>query len=143
MSSQLQTEVYIKFFESLTPQTPKSVYEEIFESQATFEDPFQKVKGVEAIYAVFEHMYQTLVEPKFKVLESIGEGNIIYLRWDFSYKRDKNSQETSFMGVSRVLFSENGKVISHIDYWDAASNIYESIPVLGPILRLIKGKINA
>jgi predicted SnoaL-like aldol condensation-catalyzing enzyme len=143
MSTQNQKEVYIKFYETLTPYTPKQVYEDIFDTEAYFEDPFQKVNGVGAIYKVFEHMYENLVEPKFKVLEAIGDGDTVYLRWEFTYKRDQKSQEYQFVGVSRVLFNSEGKVTSHIDYWDAASNIYEKIPMLGSILRWIKGKINA
>lgn len=143
MSKYNHVEVYIKFFESLTPQTPKQLYEEIFDAHATFEDPFQKVMGIDPIYAVFEHMYENLIEPEFTVTESISENSISYLRWVFTYKRDKNSQTTSFFGVSRVEFNDEGKVLSHIDYWDAASNIYEGIPILGSILRWIKGKIRA
>jgi len=57
MSKHNHVAVYIKFFESLTPQTPKKFYEEIFDAHATFYDPFQKVTGIDSIYALFEHLY--------------------------------------------------------------------------------------
>jgi hypothetical protein len=35
----------------------------------------------------------------------------------------------------------DGKVSSHIDYYDAASNIYERLPVLRWLVRLIKKRV--
>ncbi len=53
---------------------------------------------------------------------------------------EKSSFE-SITGVSRVEFAENGKVISHIDYWDSSKNVFEKIPILRNILIFIKNKI--
>ena len=50
-------------------------------------------------------------------------------------------KKSRFEGVSRMQINEEGKVISHIDYWDAAENVYEKIPLLGAVLRFIKRKI--
>ena len=141
MSSSMAT--YTDFFSTLTPETPLSSYQEIFESDAIFEDPFQKVKGVENIYKVFQHMYQSLSDPKFDIIEIINKDNIMYLQWNFNFFRLGSSKPQHFMGVSRIEFNEKAKAISHIDYWDAASNVYEKVPILGTVLRFIKGKIRA
>jgi len=135
--------MYTDFFTTLTQDTPLTSYETIFESNATFEDPFQKVQGVENIYKVFQHMYEGLHDPKFDIVEIINQDNVLYLQWNFNFSRTERSKPQSFIGVSRVEFNEKAKAISHIDYWDAASNIYEKLPLLGSILRFIKGKIRA
>lgn len=40
-----------------------------------------------------------------------------------------------------MLFDDSGKVIEHIDYWDAGGQVYERLPLLGSILRQVRGSI--
>lgn len=143
MKSEIQkvAKEYALFFEHLKAGEPREKYESIFDTNAVFEDPFQKVQGLEAIVKVFEHMFATLDEPNFEVKEIICDENIAYMRWDFNFKRAHHLH--TFEGVSRVVFNEALKVTSHIDYWDAAAHVYEKIPFLGAVLRFIKRKIGA
>lgn len=128
-------EVYGSFFSSLTSDFSDEMFTQIFADNAYFRDPFQEVVGVESILTIFRHMYATLETPRFIVLDTIGNEHQGYLRWKFFYN------ETYFEGVSHVLFNTEGKVTSHIDYWDAGSNVYEKIPLLGTILRFIKKRL--
>ena len=134
---------YAEFYETLTKETPKEEYLKFFDENSYFEDPFQKVDGSEAIYKIFTDMYEKLYEPKFIVDEIIYSDNVAYIRWDFKYALSQKASQDFFTGVSRVTFSQNQKVSSHIDYWDAASHVYEKIPLLGGLLRLIKRKLHA
>lgn len=141
MNIRSSAQAYADFFESITANTPLEEYAKVFDEKITFEDPFQKVAGIEKVYAVFEHMYDTLYKPSFSVNEIVCENDCVYLRWDFSYQRSPKHKVESFTGVSRVQFGQDAKVISHIDYWDAAENIYEKIPLLGSLIRVIKRRI--
>lgn len=135
--------IYARFFENIDKTTPIEEYEKIFEKEVRFKDPFHDIKGLEKLYKIFEDMYIKLDNPSFKVTEIIEQNNIAYLKWDFhfSFKNDKKTE--SFEGVSRVEFNEENKVISHIDYWDSSSNLYEKIPILSFFMRFIKSKINS
>ncbi|PLY11461.1 MAG: hypothetical protein C0626_02545 [Arcobacter sp.] len=135
---------YALFFENLNINVTLEEYKEIFIEDVYFEDPFQKTNDIDSLINIFSHMYKTLEEPSFKITEAITKGNISYLRWTFRYKTSKNSKDfQSFIGVSRVEFTSKGKVSSHIDYWDSGVNIYEKIPLLKHIIKLIKNKIKA
>lgn len=134
---------YAEFYETLIKETPKEEYLLFFDEHSYFEDPFQKVHGIEAIHKIFTDMYEKLYEPKFIVDEVISSDNVAYIRWDFEYALSEKGSQEFFTGVSRVIFSEDEKVLSHIDYWDAASHVYEKIPLLGGLLRLIKRKLHA
>lgn len=130
-------ERYSAFFASLTSDFSDESFYAVFATDAIFEDPFQKVYGRQSIIGVFRHMYSTLKNPHFEILESMGNTKSGYIRWTFIYN------DEHFSGVSHVLFDSHEYVISHIDYWDAGSNVYEKIPLLGSLLRLIKSKIKA
>ena len=103
---------YGDFFETLTKESNLASYEAFFTKDSTFEDPFQKVQGLDSIYKVFQHMYATLYEPKFIVTETVESDSIAYLKWDFTFKLSKDAKEQSFEGVSRVEFRKDGKVFS-------------------------------
>jgi len=136
-------ERYAQFFSTLKSDFRDESFNNIFAHDALFEDPFQRVHGQEAIITVFRHMYETLYDPRFIIIESIGSEQSGYIRWEFIYSRSATHADESFEGVSHVVFDKNSFVVSHIDYWDAGSNVYEKIPLLGSILRLVKRKLRA
>ena len=143
MNIQQTARAYADFFESVSQATPIESYAKLFDSQVFFEDPFQKVSGVDKVYDIFQHMFKTLYAPHFIVNEIVCNEQCAYLHWTFSYQRSAQHQTERFTGISRVQFLETGKVLSHVDYWDAGENIYEKVPLLGSVLRLIKKKIKA
>ena len=143
MNMESTVKAYAYFFESISEETPLEAYRELFDEKVYFEDPFQKVTGVRKLYGIFQHMFKTLHNPHFRVDEIICDKRCAYLRWTFSYQRSSKHAVEKFTGVSRVQFLESGKVLSHVDYWDAAGNIYEKVPLLGSVLRLIKQRIKA
>lgn len=134
---------YAKFFQNLNAEMKKEEYADFFDDTSSFEDPFQKVHGLDAIFKVFVHMYKTLYEPNFFVEEIVAQESVAYIRWCFVYQRSQNAGINSFEGVSHIVFKADGKVYSHIDYWDAAQNVYEKVPLLGAILRFIKRRVRA
>lgn len=135
--------LYANFFETIDKNTSIEEYEKIFDKEVRFKDPFHDIKGVDKLYKIFDDMYIKLDNPTFKVSEIVEQNNIAYLKWDFHFSFKGSLQEESFEGVSRVEFNEQHKVISHIDYWDASSNLYEKIPILSFFMRFIKKKINS
>lgn len=143
MSTQFRVQAYADFFENITVDTTLHDYQKFFDDNVYFEDPFQKVFGITKVYTIFQHMYETLYQPSFKVDETLSGEGFAYLHWTFNFKRNNKDIVRTFSGVSRIEFNEAGTVISHVDYWDAAEHIYEQIPMLGSILRYIKSKIAA
>lgn len=131
---------YIGFFETLTPKALDRI-EEFFEPDAYFIDPFNEVSGSQGIRAVFAHMFKTCANPRFEVTETIAQGNVAYLTWRFTF--DSGRRTRSITGVSRVTFGTRGRAARHEDYWDAAGQVYESLPLLGWLLRRLRRRLAA
>ena len=112
-----------------------------FTPDARFKDPFNDVVGHEAILAIFRHMYTQVESPRFEVLDSAISDACGYLWWVMHYERGGRAGRID--GLSRVTFAEDGRVSEHIDYWDPAEQLYESLPVLGAVLRAIKRRLAA
>jgi len=129
------------FFETLHQGISVEVFSAVYDDAVVFKDPFNEVNGISEVHGIFEHMYSVLDHPRFIITEYIDNQNVAYVKWDFIFTFKGEKQETSFEGVSRLEMNNNGKIISHVDFWDAAENIYEKMPLLGSLLRFVKKKI--
>lgn len=129
------------FFENLNQGTSMESFKVLYHDDVVFKDPFNEVTGISAVHKIFAHMYENLDDPKFLITEYIYSNNVAYIKWDFIFTFKNEKQETSFEGVSRLEMNADGKIISHVDFWDAAEHIYQKIPLLGSLIRLVKKKI--
>jgi steroid Delta-isomerase len=134
----------VAFFEALTPQSVAEI-SHYYAPQARFKDPFNDVTGVPAITGIFAHMFVALESPRFVVTERIVQGQQCFLTWEFRFrfKRFKPTQEQVIWGGSHLVFSSDGLVILHRDYWDAAEELYEKLPVVGSVMRWLKKRANS
>jgi len=137
-----RTAQVVRYFETLTPASLDSGLA-IYTDDARFKDPFNDVRGRAAIRVIFAHMFDTLTEPRFTVLTTITEGDQAFLTWDFSFKRQPTGTAMLIHGGTHLHFASDGRVTAHRDYWDAAEELYAKLPVLGALMRWLRGKLSA
>jgi ketosteroid isomerase-like protein len=133
----------IDFYERLAPADTARVMV-IYAPTATFKDPFNEVRGTAAIQGIFDHMFQTLREPRFTISSRIAQGDEAFLVWDmhFRFASDPASTQRRIHGGTHLRFNNLGQVTWHRDYWDAAEELYEQLPVLGSLMRWVKRRVN-
>jgi len=129
----------IDFFERLTPADLARLGE-LYAADARFKDPFNEVQGVAAIEAVFAHMYRSLDAPRFVIRSAVAEGDTAFLSWDFLFRmrRFDSATEQCIRGATHLVFAPDGRIALHRDYWDAAEELYEKLPVVGALMRWLK-----
>ena len=129
----------VAFFESLSPASLDRLGS-VYAANAYFKDPFNEVRGLPAIRKVFCHMYDTLEQPRFVVNGCVVEGAQCFLTWNFEFhfKRFARQQPQTVRGASHLVFGADGLVDFHRDYWDAAEELYEKLPLLGSLMRWLK-----
>ncbi len=112
---------------------------EIYTPDARFKDPFNEVQGVAAIARIFEHMFATLDGPRFVIRDVIVQGEQCFLSWDFVFcMRRFDRAEQVIHGATHLRLAADGRITEHRDYWDAAEELYEKLPVLGALMRWLK-----
>jgi ketosteroid isomerase-like protein len=130
----------VDFFEHLTPADLERMGA-IYLDDAWFKDPFNEVQGLAAIQRIFAHMFESTVAPRFEVLEAIGEGEACFLVWHFHFGQPRlSAQPLCIRGGSHLRFGADGRVVFHRDYWDAAEELYEKVPLLGALMRYLRRK---
>lgn len=128
----------VTLFETLTPADVKRLHHH-YAANARFKDPFNDVHGVPQIERVFAHMFEALNEPRFVVHDVIVQGDQCFLTWDFMFrfKRYSGAAQTVH-GGSHLRFDSEGLVCRHRDYWDAAEELYEKLPLVGAFMRWLR-----
>lgn len=130
------------YFETLTPDS-LSRLSDYYAHEANFKDPFNEVRGITAVEGVFHHMFEQLVAPVFVIQESWANDRSAVLLWEFKFffRGKEPVTQQRFTGMSLLRFDSNDKITDHRDYWDAAEEIYEKFPLIGPSLRWIERRM--
>jgi steroid Delta-isomerase len=134
----------VDFFEQLNLAAVARLGD-FYSADAYFKDPFNEVRGVQEVQRIFNHMYATLHAPRFVVTERVVQGDQCFLVWDFKFrlKRFDTATEQVVRGTSHLRFAADGRVQHHRDYWDAAEELYEKLPLVGTLMRWLKRRVNS
>ena len=128
------------FYETLTPASIAAL-DALYAPDARFKDPFNEVAGTAAIRRIFAHMFATAESPRFVVTYCIEQGEQAMLGWEFHFAL--RGRALTVRGVTHLRFDAEGRVTLHRDYWDAAEELYEKLPVLGGLMRALKRRLSA
>ena len=85
-------------------------------------------------------MFRALDEPRFIVTGRLVDGKQCFLIWEFRFrfKRFDTTTLQTVRGGSHLMLAPDGRIRLHRDYWDAAEELYEKLPVLGRLMRWLK-----
>ncbi len=128
------------WFETLSPESLVTI-DSVYDEQSSFRDPFNDIQGIEKIRAIYQHMFDTLDTPRFKVTRIVEQGSESFMTWNFTFAL--NSKPYHISGCTHfVLDPVSLRVIVHRDYWDAAQELYEKLPLLGWFLQRLRRKLS-
>jgi steroid delta-isomerase len=51
--------------------------------------------------------------------------------------------EQTVRGGSHLVLAPTGRITLHRDYWDAAEELYEKLPVVGALMRWLRNRVNS
>lgn len=135
-----QADLYrvIDFFQSISVDSAQTL-SLIYTEDVWFKDPFNEVEGIEQVSHIFTHMFEQVDTPRFVVTHSVLQDDQAFLTWDFLFRmRRFSDDEQCIRGATHVRFASDGRVAYHRDYWDAAEELYEKLPVVGSLMRWLK-----
>ena len=130
------------YWETLTPEAVAAIGERYTE-EAYFRDPFNEVRGHAELKRIFGHMFEAMHEPRFRILEVVEQDGRAFITWDFTFRVKAWGPDITrtIHGGSLLRFAADGRVEYHRDYWDAAGELYEKLPVVGALMRWLARKM--
>ena len=124
---------YLNLFSNLNKENIKN-FDDLVINDVIFADPFNNIKGLDNFKKIFYHMFDTIEEPKFSILNYAQNKDHIFLKWKMTFYAFKASQ--TIEGMSDITLNKEGKVISHLDYWDSLNGIFIKLPFLGFLYKI-------
>ena len=115
----------------------------VFAENAYINDTLKEVNGIDAIEAYLLKSSKFIESRTIETPDIAASGGDYYYRWvaNIKFKTFKKGRAFRFHGISHVRFDETGKVVLCQDFWDPATALFEHIPVLGVMIKLIKRRL--
>lgn len=138
MSQQL--ELFKSTFNSLTSAN-MALLDNLYASNVVFADPFHHIAGLTALRAYFLRQYEGVIRCTFTFEEQVVQRGTAMLTWTMhlEHARISKGETIHLPGASHIRFTD--KVTYHRDYFDAGEFLYERLPVVGGLIRAIKGRL--
>ena len=124
---------YLNLFSNLNKENIKK-FDDLVVKDIIFIDPFNNIKGLDNFKNIFYHMFDTVEDPKFDIIDYAQNKDHIFLKWKMTFYAFKASQ--TIEGMSDITLNKEGKVISHLDYWDSLNGIFIKLPFLGFLYKI-------
>lgn len=134
---------YLAVMAALTADTVAEL-RHLVSDDVRYSDPFNELRGADAFLRVSHRMFEDCIEPRFTMLDAATAGPTAYVRWRMTFRprRRPGSAPWAIEGVSEIRFAADGRVTAHIDHWDAASQVYARVPLLGWVLRRLRRRLS-
>ena len=135
------TEMVVATFESLESSNIESL-RQIYTDDVCFEDPAHGIQGLDSLISLFKSLYQNLDGCQFKFHKKVTSDDGIFLSWTMliRHKKIRKGAVTRVEGAS-FLRARDGKIFYHRDYFDLGAMVYENVPMLGTLIRVIKSNL--
>ncbi len=98
-----------------------------YDEEIFFKDSIQEIRGIEGFTSMTERLAKRSKELKMKILRAVMQGNVAFIEWEMTilFKRTRRSV---LYGSSRLILSEEGKIVEQRDYYDLWGDIFDNIP---------------
>lgn len=130
----------LAWYETLAPHTLDAL-PRFYDPQARFRDPFNDVQGHAAIRRIFTHMFETTDAARFVIHERIGHADQAFVTWTFHV--GLRGKGYTVNGATHLRLGADGRVVLHRDYWDAAEELFQKLPGIGPAVAWLRGRFAA
>ena len=138
-------EAFIRTAETLTAESVESLGQ-FYSEHCEFTDPFQTVRGRDAVIRVYRDMFAHLHQPQFRDVrvlgapKAVGRGQELVLAWGFCFSLRQGKPRQNIPGCSLLQIDENLQIVRHFDYWDASA-LMQALPIVGPVVGFVRRKI--
>lgn len=116
------------------------VLDSFYAADAVFQDPVTRVEGLDRIRSYFLAVYRGVQSIRFDFGEIVVSGSTCTAPWTMtlSVKALNGGRPYEVEGVSVIRFNDAGLVSYHRDYLDLGAMVYERIPLVGNLVRLVR-----
>ena len=127
----------------MSPERTAGLVPEVYADSVYFNDTLKEVHGATALADYFRHSLGGADQVTAEILDVARSGADVYVRWMMTirFKKLADGEPTRTTGMSHLRFDGDGKIVFHHDYWDSTTGFFQYVPVVGRLIRYVKGKL--
>ena len=121
------------------------ILDKFYHPKIKFIDPIGEINTIKHMKEYYKKMYQNVKDISFDINSITTEKDTIVITWTMflEAKNLNDGNEVKLDGVSHLVFDKKTNlVIYHRDYFDMGEFIYEYVPLLGRVVKMIKSKLS-
>ncbi len=108
-----------------------------------FQDPFTTLRGVQDFHKLLCQTVEDVNNPSFDIQAVSAFTDIspyhYCVKWRFQ-GQVKRLGAWDFEGMSEIVLADDNRILSHIDYWNPTEPVYERVPLLKSVMKIIRSK---
>jgi hypothetical protein len=116
---------------------------DVYAENITFRDPLHQVQGLASLTEYFANLYSNISFIEFDISEVFHNQSQqqVSLFWTMRYAHPKlnKGQAIHVDGMSKLQYKD--KIYYHRDYFDVGQMLYEKVPFLGGLIKMLKKRI--
>ncbi len=117
---------------------------QIYHPRVTFADPVAVHQGLLSLDAYFRKLLKGCDQCNFVIGKQLFAESEAFVNWTMSFSSPRlNGGEIIEVSGSSVLSIRDDLVEYQRDYYDMGAMVYEQLPILGSIVRYIRGRMAA
>jgi hypothetical protein len=130
-------------FSSLTEENVGHLVGDIYAEDAYLSDTLKAVQGIDSIREYLIESGKAVESCQVQLNDLAQSRDNYYVRWtmEIRFKKLRKGQICRSQGISHLRFDEEGKITYHQDFWDSAGGLFEHVPLLGLLIRLVKNRL--
>lgn len=135
---------FTAFFSDFSPDKIAKLLPQTYAKDVWFNDTLKTVVGREPLSHYLAESAAAVDACTVEVHDvTRGAQADYYVRWTMRirFKKFKRGVDTYSIGISHLRFNPAGEVVMHQDFWDATQGLFEHVPVIGALIRLIKRRL--
>lgn len=137
-------ERFARFFEDFSGDRIGRLLQETYAEDVFFNDTLKTIRGREALAHYLDDSAAAVDDCRVQVLETTrtaADEHLVRWRMSIRFKRFRRGTDTETVGLSHLRFDADGRVVYQQDYWNAADGLYEHIPLIGQLIRMVKRRL--
>ena len=131
------------FFTDMTADSALAQVADVYAPNAYLNDTVVGIFGADVIGDYFAHA-AAQADVFNVVFLDVARGDVdYYIRWQMTVRADALSggEPVVSYGTTQFRFDQQGRVLVHKDFWDAATGVYEHLPYVGSFVAYIHRKL--
>ena len=116
----------------------KQKWAEFYNEDVIFIDPTQKTIGLDSYIQAQEKLIKRCDDVFIETHAILIDDNHGFIEWTMGLKI--MGKEFIYPGTTRLIFSDNGLINEHRDYFDFCGPTFGPVPVLGPFIKWLYSK---